>query len=111
MKSAPFTTSIRRCTLFLTALCTTALPAAGAPGGQDTATREFQRTLTLGAGQTFSVEHKFGEVRIHSEGGREVKINANIRAQAGSQAEAEKFADQIRIEVSQDTQGIKVKTV
>jgi len=78
---------------------------------QDTATRTFEKTLTLGTNQTFNLESKFGEVRIHGENGREARITATIRAQAGSQSEANKNVEEIKIEVSQDAEGIKVKTV
>ena len=85
--------------------------ALGANAAQQTATRSFEKSLTMGANQTFSLETKFGEVRIHGENGREVKITATIRSQAGSQSEAEKHAEEISIEVTQDAAGIKVRTV
>jgi hypothetical protein len=88
-----------------------ALPGLARGSGQSTATKDFQQTLTLGPNQTVSVEHKFGAVRIHAEGGRDVRISATIRAQAHSQDAANKFVNEVRIEVSQDGQGIKVRTV
>ncbi len=93
------------------ALALLAIPALAANAAQDTATRSFEKTLTLGANQTLAMEHKFGEVHIHGENSREVKISATIRVQATTQAEAEHNADQIKIEVSQDAEGIKVRTV
>ena len=78
---------------------------------QETAKREFSKTLPLGAGQTLALENKFGEVRIHGENSREAKIVATIKAQAGSQEKADRRAEAIHIEVSQDSQGIKVRTV
>jgi len=91
--------------------CATAIPATAANGGQDTATREFQKTVPLAAGQTFSIESKFGEVRIHGENSREATISATIRAQASSHAEAEKYAEAVRVEVQQDAHGVSVRTV
>ncbi len=79
--------------------------------GQNSATKQFQKTLTLGEGQTLSMDHKFGDVRIHGEGGRDVKISATIRVQANSQGEADKYAEQVRIDVTQDSQGVKIHTV
>ena len=93
------------------ALMAGAMFATNARGAQDTATRNFEKTLTLGTNQTLSLESRFGEVRIHGENGREAKITATIRAQAGSQNEANRDVDEIKIEVSQDAEGIKVKTV
>src|SRR3974390_1454933 len=88
-----------------------ALFGTSTPAAQDTATRTFEKTLTLGANQTLSLESKFGEVRMHGENGREAKITATIRAQADSQDQANKYVEEIRIEVSQEAEGIKVKTV
>jgi DUF4097 and DUF4098 domain-containing protein YvlB len=87
------------------------LLASGVQAAQDTATRNFEKTLTMGANQTLSLESKFGEVHIHGENGRETRITATIRAQASSQSEANKDAEEIKIEVSQDSTGIRVKTV
>ena len=85
--------------------------AGNSRAAQDTATRSFEKTLTLAPNQTLSLESKFGEVRIHGENGREAKITATIRAQAGSQNEADKDVSEIKIEVTQDAEGIKVKTM
>jgi hypothetical protein len=90
--------------------CTLALPVA-ANSAQDSTTREFHKTLILAAGQTLSIENKFGEIRIHGENSHEAAISATIRSQAGSQSQAEKFAESVQIEVTQDAHGIKVRTV
>jgi DUF4097 and DUF4098 domain-containing protein YvlB len=91
--------------------CCALLLAPITRGGQENASRSFEKTLTLGVNQTLSLESKFGQVTIHGENGREARITATIRAQAGSQGEAEKNVDEIKIEVSQDAGGIKVRTV
>jgi DUF4097 and DUF4098 domain-containing protein YvlB len=101
-----------RATTCIGLLIFSAVPAVFANSrDQYSAKREFNKTLPLGAGQTLAVENKFGEVRVHGENSREVKITATIRTQAGSQEKADRRADEIRIEVSQDGQGIKVRTV
>jgi hypothetical protein len=87
------------------------VPAAASRKGQENTTREFHKTLTLPSGQTLSLEHKLGEIHIHGESGREARVSATIHAQAPSQEEAGRFAEEIRIEVAQDAQGIKVRTV
>src|SRR5260370_833388 len=84
---------------------------AGESRPQDEVTRNFDKTLTLGAGQSVRVEHKFGEVRVHGESGREVKISATIRAQASSHDEAESFVQKIQIEVQQTSEGVRVRTI
>src|SRR5690348_18304464 len=75
--------------------------AVAAHSAQDEVSKDFQKTVTLGAGQSVRVEHKFGEVRVHGESGRDVKISATIRVQANSRDEAQSFADKIQIEVQQ----------
>ena len=85
--------------------------AAAANRGQEEVSRDFQKSVTLGAGQSVHIEHKFGEVRVHGESGREVKISATIRAQAGSHDEAQSFADKIQIDVQPTAEGLRIKTV
>ena len=58
-----------------------------------------------------SVEHKFGQVKVHGESGRDVKISATIRAQASSREEAESFAKKIQIEVQQTGAGVSIRTI
>jgi hypothetical protein len=97
-------------------LCVAALfatvcpPAVAASPGQEQVSRDFQKTLSLGAGQSFHIENKFGQVRIHGESGRELKISATIRAQADSREQAQSFADKVQIDVEQTAQGVQVRT-
>src|SRR5260370_7277132 len=86
-------------------------PARGATAAKDQVSRDFQQTVTLGAGQSVHIEHKFGSVRLHGESGRDVKISATIRAQASSHEEAESFAQKIKIEVQQTSEGVRIKTI
>src|SRR2546429_1668896 len=86
-------------------------PVTAASPAQEQVSRDFQQTVTLGAGQSVRVEHKFGDVRLHGEAGREVKISATIRAQASSHQEAESFAQKIKIEVQQTGEGVRIKTI
>jgi hypothetical protein len=84
--------------------------AAAAPAQQEV-TRDFQKTLPLNAGQSFRIENKFGEVRVHGETSREVKISATIRVQAHSREEAETSSQKIQIDVQQTANGVHVRTV
>ncbi len=84
---------------------------AAAPSGQEQVSRDFQKTLTLEPGQSFRIDNKFGDVHIHGESGRELKISATIRVQAKSRSEAEGYLDGVRIEVEQIAQGVSVRTV
>src|SRR5256885_8148657 len=71
-----------------TMLLSTAKPMPAANPAQEQVSKDFQQTVTLGAGQSVRVDHKFGSVRLHGESGRDVKISATIRAQASSHEEA-----------------------
>src|SRR6516162_1288185 len=95
------------CAMFFAA----AQGAAARNRGQEEVSRDFQKSVTLGAGQSVHIEHRFGEVRVHGESGREVKISATIRAQAGSHDEAQSFADKIQIDVQQTGEGLRIKTI
>src|SRR2546427_2378492 len=89
----------------------TAKPITAASPAQEQVSKDFQQTVTLGAGQSVRVDHKFGSVRLHGESGRDVKISATIRAQASSREEAESFAQKIKIEVQQTSEGVRIKTI
>src|SRR5216110_1456314 len=89
----------------------TAKPITAASPAQEQVSKDFQQTVTLGAGQSVRVDHKFGSVRLHCESGRDVKISATIRAQASSREEAESFAQKIKIEVQQTGEGVRIKTI
>jgi hypothetical protein len=91
-------------------LVVTASPTHAASHGQEQVTRDFQKTLSLGAGQSFRIENKFGEIRIHGESGRDLKISATIRTQADSHEQAQSFADRVQIDVQQTAQGVEVRT-
>src|SRR5947209_4389561 len=86
-------------------------PGRAETPSQEQVSRDFQQTVTLGAGQSVHVEHKFGSVRLHGESGRDVKISATIRAQGSSHEEAESFAQKIKIEVQQTGEGVHIKTI
>jgi len=89
-----------------------ASPGGAAPSpAQEQVSRDFQKTLSLGSGGGFSIENKFGEVRVHGESGRDVRINATIRVQAGSHDEADAYAQKVQIDVLQTGNGIFVRTV
>jgi hypothetical protein len=97
--------------LLSAALLFTAKPVRAANAGQEQVSRDFQQTMTLGAGQSVRIEHKFGSIKLHGEAGRDVKISATIRAQASSREEAESFVQKIRIEVQQTGEGVRIKTI
>jgi hypothetical protein len=86
------------------------VPLLAAVPAQEQVARDFQKTLTLGVAQSFRIENKFGQIRIHGESGRDVKISATIHVQADSHDQAQSYADKIRIDVEQSSQGVEVRT-
>src|SRR5258708_5157180 len=97
--------------LLSTMLLSTAKPIRAANAGREQGWGDCDRRGGVGAGQWVRVEHKFGSISVHGESGREVKISATIRAQAGSHEEAESFAQKIKIEVQQTSEGVRIKTI
>jgi hypothetical protein len=104
--------SSKRCVLVCAAtLLAITVPSAGAANpGQEQVTRDFQKTLSLGAGQSFRIENKFGQISIHGESSRDLKISATIRTQADSREQAQSFADKVQIDVQQTAHGVEVRT-
>jgi hypothetical protein len=111
-ETAPYIWPDKRFALIcLASLLVIITPSARAANpGQEQVTRDFQKTLSLSVGQSFRIENKFGEIRIHGESGRELKISATIRAQADSREQAQNFADKVQIDVQQTAQGVEVRT-
>jgi DUF4097 and DUF4098 domain-containing protein YvlB len=98
------------CVAPLAAFAVTGTAAAANPG-QEQVSRDFQKTLPFSPGQLFQIENKFGEVRIHGESTREVKISATIRVQANSREQAETYSQKIQIDVQQPGDGVRVRTI
>lgn len=98
--------------VFSSVCCASPVLSAPADGAaQEEVIRDFEKTLTLGAGQGVAVEHQLGDVRVHGHPGREVNIRASIHVQMDSRAESEALADRIKIEVEQGGPGVQVRTV
>ncbi len=60
-------------------------------------TRHFDKTFTLKPGQTVLVEHKLGEIVIHTHPQLDLTIHAEIHVSASDRSRAEQFANQIEI--------------
>jgi DUF4097 and DUF4098 domain-containing protein YvlB len=103
---------VAACAFLIVPMTKAAPGGAAAPNpAQEQVSRVFQKSMSLGAGGSFSIENKFGEVRVHGESNREVNINATIRVQAGSREEADAYAQKVQIDVLQTGNGIMVRTV
>jgi hypothetical protein len=90
------------------------IAAAGSParaGGREEFSRRFQKSLPLAAGQKFSIDHSHGDVRVATHKDASVRIDATIRVSSSDRERAEKFSQDIRIEVESTAAGVSVKTV
>lgn len=77
---------------------------------QEEVSRDFQKSLTLSSGQSVQVEHELGDVRVHGQSGRDVKIQATIHVQTSSRSDSEALANKIHIQVEETSQGVRIHT-
>jgi hypothetical protein len=63
--------------------------------------RSFDKTVTLQAAQRVAIDHKFGDIVVHSHRSQDVIIHADIRVSAPGANEAKDYAD--RVEILLDT--------
>ncbi|HMF08148.1 MAG TPA: hypothetical protein VKJ00_03360, partial [Thermoanaerobaculia bacterium] len=97
-----------------TALVLAALGAAAAlsaEAGREEFSRTFQKTLPLNAGQTLSIDHRNGDIRVRTHPEPQVAIDARIRVSSSDRQGAEKFSNDIRIEVESGGSGVSIRTV
>src|SRR5580698_810271 len=68
--------TVAACTFAPTAPSAFAAAPEPAPApAQQQVSRDFQKTMSHGGGGSFSIENKFGEVHVHGEPSRDVKIS------------------------------------
>ena len=72
--------------------------------------RNFDKTVTLGAGQSVRLEHRMGNVNLRAHAGHDVTVHASIRVSASSNAEAKRVAEQIRVEVAPAGSTLVIRT-
>ncbi len=84
--------------------------AARADSGREEFTRTFQKTSPLKAGQRLSIESRNGDIRIRTHSEPQVSIDAKIRVSSSDREGAEKFSNEIRIEVEARGDGVSVRT-
>ncbi len=93
----------------LTAMLST--PAALAGGMQrEEFRRDFQKTVPLAAGQSLRLDHRNGDILIHTHTLPEVQIKATIRVSASSKEDAASYGNQITIDVQQTPESVVVRT-
>ena len=70
---------------------------AGSREPQEEFARTFEKTVALAPGQQVRLDHRLGDVVIHTHAQRDVHIVANIRVSAPSRDAAANFGNQIEI--------------
>ena len=73
-------------------------------------TRDFQKNLTLPAGQAVRLEHRQGNVTVRTHAQRDLQLQASIRVSAPDKQEAAQFGNQIQILVDQTAAGVSIRT-
>jgi hypothetical protein len=87
-----------------------ALLFACAAIGRDEYTRTFDKTIPVHAGVRILLEHKLGDVTIHTHNRPEVVIHADIRVSARNQEDAKAFADRIDILIDSSSSELSIRT-
>src|SRR5262245_27604551 len=91
------------------ALVTGQALASNQPDREDF-TRDFQKSLTVPAGQALRLDHRQGNVTVRTHAERELKLQASIRVSAPDKQEAAQFGNQIQILVDQNAAGVSIRT-
>jgi hypothetical protein len=86
------------------------LVLAGAPLGREEYSRTVDRTVQLKGGQRVFIEHKFGQINVHTNSGPNVVVHAEVKVSAGSQMEAKDLADRIEIEIDPSSSDLFIRT-
>lgn len=71
---------------------------------------EFKKTIPLSQNGDFSLENVNGSIEVTSWDKAEVKIVARKSVRAGSQRDAERFMERLKIEITSESNRIKVVT-
>jgi hypothetical protein len=74
-------------------------------------TRNFDKTVSLQAGQRLRIEHKFGDVTVHTNSKPELVVHAVIRVSASDSNEAKHYSESVRINVEPAGSEMLVETV
>ena len=85
--------------------------AVPAEAGREEVTRKFEKSLPLAAGQRVSIDHSNGSVSVATHREPLLKIDATIRVSSSDREGADKFAQDIRIEVTPTAAGVSVRTI
>jgi hypothetical protein len=78
--------------------------------GREEYARSFDKTLTLRSGQRVSLEHKLGDIVIHTNPQQDLVIHADIRVSASDTKQAKEFADPLEILVEPSASQVSIRT-
>jgi hypothetical protein len=87
-----------------------ALALASHSFARDEYTRTFDKTLALRSGQRISLEHKLGDIVIHTHPQQDLLIHADIRVSASDANQAKQFADRLEILVEPSASQVSIRT-
>lgn len=89
-----------------------ALGLAGIQGfAREEYTRNFDKTTAITGSQRVQVQHRLGDITVHTQSKSEVIVHAVIRSSASDMAEAKRFADSIRVEVQPSGSALLIETL
>ncbi len=100
---------IRRISRMAAPICL-GLVWAGAAQPRQEYSRTVDRTIPLRSGQRVFIEHKFGQIDIHTNSGSSVAVHAEIKVSAGNAAEAKDLAGRIDIQIDPTSSDLIIRT-
>ena len=71
----------------------------------------FEKTVTLGSGKTFRIEHGLGNLTIRTHSGTDLRIFATLRCSARTADMANDCLNRIQVAVDESASGVSVRTV
>lgn len=97
----------RRIKLGLVACVAVALPGFA----REDYTRNFDKTISMQAGQRLRIEHKYGDVVLRTHASPELVVHAVVRVSASDSNEAKRYSENVRITVEPEGSMLLIETV
>lgn len=77
---------------------------------RDEYTRTFDRTVPLHGGERVFIEHRLGDIIVHTHPDHDVIVHAEIRVSAGNSSDAKSFADRIQVLLEPSASQLTIRT-
>lgn len=101
----------QRILLVAALLLSLAASAGAAPStGREEHERDFHKVVPLPPGRKLSIEHSNGSIRVRTHREARAVIDAAIRVSSSDEEGAERFANEIAIDVTETAQGVSIRT-